>query len=104
MAADLQGRRMAYLCSKQGDQGPQLVSPGLHGVTNGVLEAHWPKASAVSGLPWGTLVRGDARLAAFAGLGQACRAGCDQGKQKRTAALLLGCKRACRVWPGTGLA
>ncbi|KAI7839225.1 hypothetical protein COHA_007038 [Chlorella ohadii] len=47
MAADLQGRRMAYLCSKQGDQGPQLVSPGLHGVTNGVLEAHWPKASAV---------------------------------------------------------
>ncbi len=39
---------------------------------------------------WGALVQSKARLAAFAGLGQACRAGCDQGKQKRTAALAVG--------------
>jgi hypothetical protein len=42
LTADFQRQSMAYLCSK-GSAGPQLVPPGLHGVTNGHMEARWPK-------------------------------------------------------------
>lgn len=46
LAADLVRRRMAYLCSKEAEVGPQAVAPGLHGMTNGRIdshELHWPK-------------------------------------------------------------
>jgi uncharacterized protein with NRDE domain len=36
---------MAYLCNK-GECRLQEVPPGLHGITNGHLDAHWPKARA----------------------------------------------------------
>jgi len=103
MAADLRHRRMAYLCSKQGDQGPQLVSPGLHGVTNGVLEAHWPKASAVCrfGVRWFKARRG---LLLLLGWGRHAGRGVTKGSKSALRRWRLGCERACRVWPGTGLA
>lgn len=36
-------------CSKDEERGPQAVPPGVHGLTNGHIDAHdvhWPKASS----------------------------------------------------------
>lgn len=42
MCADLRSRQLAYLCNR-GTNRPEPVTPGLHGVTNGRLDAHWAK-------------------------------------------------------------
>lgn len=45
MVADLGSWELGYLCNR-GPNGPERVTPGLHGVTNGMLDAHWVKVSS----------------------------------------------------------
>ncbi|EFN59333.1 hypothetical protein CHLNCDRAFT_137746 [Chlorella variabilis] len=42
VVADLVQQRMAYLCNR-GSGRPEPLPPGLHAITNGLRDAHWPK-------------------------------------------------------------